>query len=374
MNVSKITSSLTPIKNTLGKGVNKVADKIGNFVDKSDIAKKAVNIFEPNGGDNSFFGLASIMVFAVLIPRVITALRRNPEDKEATKDEITGILFRDVTTILTMLFALKTMNSVVSNIGTKMTGIPMVNKPFEKLFNDNIKGFTDKAKDIFEHPLDKAKKIVKNIGLALNPIGGSVSLSGDEINRRFTNLKDVSQVQKLLEDVPHHGGKPEKVFEKMKNSIIDSIKATIEKTKQENMSINNKFTEDVEENLRRNKSALKYFENLTYEKFMGIDTTSMSTDKNPSFDINHVIKEFFKDEKNPIALSAKRVNAWLRSTALAIEVFFLGFGLPTLNQKRLEKKYLSEKPIGEERGKNFTPSNDRQVKAQEIKLFSSFMK
>ena len=362
MNVSKITSSLTPIKNTLGKGVNKVADKIGNFVDKSDIAKKAVNIFEPNGGDNSFFGLASIMVFAVLIPRVITALRRNPEDKEATKDEITGILFRDVTTILTMLFALKTMNSVVSNIGTKMTGIPMVNKPFEDLF-DGKTGL-----------VDKAKKFGKNIALALNPIGGSVSLSGDEINRRFTNLKDVSQVQKLLEDVPNHGGKPEKVFEKMKNSIIDSIKATIEKTKQENMSINNKFTEDVEENLRRNKSALKYFENLTYEKFMGIDTTSMSTDKNPSFDINHVIKEFFKDEKNPIALSAKRVNAWLRSTALAIEVFFLGFGLPTLNQKRLEKKYLSEKPVGEERGKNFTPSNDRQVKAQEIKLFSSFMK
>ena len=84
--------------------------------------------------------------------------------------------------------------------------------------------------------------------------------------------------------------------------------------------------------------------------------------------------DYSKDEKNPIALSAKRVNAWLRTTALAIEVFFLGFGLPTLNQKRLEKKYLSEKPVGEEREKNFTPSNDRQVKAQEIKLFSSFMK
>ena len=367
MNVSKITSSFAP-------KINKIADKIGGFVDKSDIAKKTVDIFEPNGGDNSFFGLASIMVFAVLIPRVITALRRNPEDKEATKDEITGILFRDVTTILTMLFALKTMNSVVSNIGTKMTGIPMVNRPFEKLFDDKTKGVIDKAKDVFKHPIKKAETIIKNLGLALNPIGGSVSLSGDEINKRFTNLQDVSQVQKLLHDVPNHGGKPEKVFEKMKNSIIDSIKATIEKTKQENMSINNKFTEDVEENLRRNRSALKYFENLTYEKFMGIDTTSMSTDKNPSFDINHVIKEFFKDEKNPIALSAKRVNAWLRSTALAIEVFFLGFGLPTLNQKRLEKKYLSEKPVGEERGKNFTPNTDRQIKAQEIKLFSSFMK
>ena len=298
MNVSKITSSLTPIKNTLGKGVNKVADKIGNFVDKSDIAKKAVNIFEPNGGDNSFFGLASIMVFAVLIPRVITALRRNPEDKEATKDEITGILFRDVTTILTMLFALKTMNSVVSNIGTKMTGIPMVNKPFEKLFDDKIKGFASKAKDIFEHPLDKAKKIAKNIGLALNPIGGSVSLSGDEINRRFTNLKDVSQVQKLLEDVPKHGGNSEKVFTKMKNGIISSIQTTINKL-ESNTKVNGKFSPSVEDELARNKKVLEYFENLTYDKFKNLDTAN----QNLGFDIDYTIQQFFdiKNENLPVA-------------------------------------------------------------------------
>lgn len=351
MNISKITSSLTPIKNALGKRVNNVANKIGNFVDKSDIAKKAVNIFEPNGGDNSFFGLASIMVFAVLIPRVITALRRNPEDKEATKDEITGILFRDVTTILTMLFALKTMNSVVSNIGTKMTGIPMVNKPFEDLFDGKTS------------LVDKAKKFGKNIALALNPIGGSVSLSGDEINRRFTNLKDVSQVQKLLEDVPHHGGNSEKVFEKIKTSMIEYL----EKMKKDINANILEPTQDIKEKESIINGALDWFKKTNYTDFMNKNTKA-------SKNINNAIEKFFNNNKNPIALSAKRVNAWLRTTALAIEVFFLGFGLPTLNQKRLEKKYLSEKPIGEERGKNFTPSNDRQVKAQEIKLFSSFMK
>ena len=373
MNISKITSSFAPMKNTLGKGVNKLADKIGGFVCDNNTAKKVINVFEPNGGDNSFFGLASIMVFAVLIPRVITALRRNPEDKEATKDEITGILFRDVTTIITMLFALKTMNSVVSNIGTKATGIPMVNVPFKKLFNEETKDIANKAKEFAQNPAEKLKTIAENIGLALNPIGGSKSLSGEQTDKLFTGYKSAEEVQKLLEDIPNHGGNSKKVFEKMKDGIIASIKENIAKLKAENMPKNNKFTNDVEENIRRNKSALEYFENLTYEKFMNLDTTTL-TDKEPAFDINHTIKEFFKDKKNPIALGAKRVNAWLRTAALAIEVFFLGFGLPTLNQKRLEKKYLSEKPVGEKRGTNFTPSKDREVRAQEIKLYSSFMK
>ena len=39
MNISKITSSFAPMKNTLGKGVNKLADKIGGFVCDNNTAK-----------------------------------------------------------------------------------------------------------------------------------------------------------------------------------------------------------------------------------------------------------------------------------------------------------------------------------------------
>ena len=45
-----------------------------------------------------------------------------------------------------------------------------------------------------------------------------------------------------------------------------------------------------------------------------------------------------------------------------------------LNQKRLEKKYLGEKPIGTQQGDTFCPINDKHIKAQEIQLFGSFMK
>ena len=86
------------------------------------------------------------------------------------------------------------------------------------------------------------------------------------------------------------------------------------------------------------------------------------------------IKKFFADDSNALAKSAKRVNDWLRMLALGIEVSYLGFGLPALNQARLKKKYLGEKPIGVQRGDTFSPINDKHIKAQEIKLYSAFMK
>ena len=84
--------------------------------------------------------------------------------------------------------------------------------------------------------------------------------------------------------------------------------------------------------------------------------------------------KFFDNPNNDLARSARNVKDWLRMLALGIEVTYLGFGLPALNQKRLEKKYLSEKPIGEKRGDSFTPINDKQIKPQEIKLYSNFIK
>ena len=79
-------------------------------------------------------------------------------------------------------------------------------------------------------------------------------------------------------------------------------------------------------------------------------------------------------KSNKLAFSANVVNSALKTLALGIEVSYLGFGLPALNQRRLEKKYLSEKPIGEQRGDTFTPINDRHIKAQEIQLYSNFIK
>ena len=70
---------------------------------------------------------------------------------------------------------------------------------------------------------------------------------------------------------------------------------------------------------------------------------------------------------------AKKLDAVLRTIALSIESLFLGFGLPALNQKRLEKKYLKENPIEIKTPSQNTTLNERHIKAQEIKLYSNFL-
>ena len=366
MNVSKIASQVATkakkVVQPLAKPANKLADSIGEVVDKSEIAKKVVDAYEPNGGDNQFFGLASIMVFAVLIPRILTALKRNPENKEATKDEIVGIVRRDVTTILTMLFALKSMNTLAGNIATKVSGIPMVNKTYQKLFDDNAKTFGQKA-------LSAAKSIYKGFKDTINPIGGSKLLNGEQIIDKYTGYQGLKETQQFLKAIPESGGDAKRVYSKIHGSITDKLQKQIKKLETEGIALNGKYSNAIEEDLTRNKTLLNYYRELDYDKFMQLDASEKQMPQSAEDELT----KFFNDKANPIAKSANAVKVWLQTAALSIETFFLGFGLPAINQKALEKKYLSEKPIGTVHNGSFNQINDRHIKAQEIKLYSQFI-
>lgn len=370
MNISKITSQISSgaqkLTRPLAKPMDNLATSVGKLVNKSDAAKKIVDAYELNGGDNQFFGLATIMVFAVLIPRILTALKRNPENKEATKDEINGILRRDVTTILTMLFALKSMNTLAGNLATKLTGIPMTSKPYQKLFNENAKTFGQKT-------LSAIGSLFNNAKDTLNPKGGSKLYSGKTIIDNYTGYRTVEQTQNFLRDtVDGNGGNSKKVFAKIQDSIVEKLESRINEL-EKSPKINDKLirNDDAVE-LEFRKQQLGIFKDLTHEKFMSLKATE---DNKGTLDkIEQGILDFFESKDNPIAKTANTVKVLLQTAALGIETFFLGFGLPSINQKLLEKKYLGEKPIGEQRGDTFSPVNDRHIKAQEIKLYSSFMK
>ena len=361
MNISKITQNIST-------NINKVASKTSEVVQNHPKLSRFIDNFEPNGGDNNFFGLATIMTAFVLIPRIKSALGRNPDNKEATKDEIQEILFRDVQTILIMLFGLKSLNSVVANLSTKLTGIPMVDVPYKKLFDKNIDGFGEKVVDFAKHPVEKLKTIGSNILSTLNPIGGSSSLGGKQINALYTNYQSPDEVKKLLKTIPERGGDSEAVFSKIKNSIISNLEGIIKKLESENVvdEATGKYPQEVEAKITQIQGTLDRFKELTLEKFMSNEPVKK--------DVEVEIVKFFKDKNNALAKGARRVNDWLRMLALGIEVSYLGFGLPALNQKRLEKKYLGEKPIGEQKGDTFTPINDRHIKPQEIQLYSNFIK
>lgn len=361
MNIPKIATDAF-------NGAKKMAINATQYVQKHPKLSNAIDKFEPNGGDNTFFGLATIMTAFVLLPRIKTALTRNPDNKEATKDEIQEILFRDIQTILIMLFGLKSLNSVVANLSTKLSGIPVVDVPYQKLFGEDVEGFINKTIDVVKHPIKKLRIIGSNTLATLNPIGGSSSLNGQQITSLYSNYKSSEQVKKMLKTVPDKGGDPEAVFAKIKNSITEHLTELIKK--EENGTVQDlatgKYPAEVEAKTAPIKKTLEYFENLTLEEFMSNKPLEPGAEEE--------IKKFFADDSNALAKSAKRVNDWLRMLALGIEVSYLGFGLPALNQARLKKKYLGEKPIGVQRGDTFSPINDKHIKAQEIKLYSAFMK
>ena len=361
MNIPKITQNIS-------SGINQAAIKASETVQKMPKLSKFIDNFEQNGGDNNFFGLATIMLAFVLIPRIKSALGRNPDNKEATKDEIQEILFRDVQTILIMLFGLKSLNSVVANLSTKMTGIPMVDVPYKKLFDKGINTFGEKAKDFAQHPIEKLKTIGSNVLATLNPIGGSSSLNGKQINSLYTKYQSSEEVKKFLKTVPDRGGDTSAVFSKIKTAITTKLEKIINDAKNSSVidSVTGKYPAEIEARIAPIQKTLDYFNELTLEKFMGNEPLRQ--------DAEAEIVKFFTDKDNALAKGARRVNDWLRMLALGIEVSYLGFGLPALNQKRLEKKYLSEKPIGVQTGDTFTPINDRHIKPQEIQLYSNFIK
>ena len=373
MNISKITSNYSSkAKEALkpaSKYINKAADSIGKTIEKSKFAQSFMDKFEAKGADNSFFGLVTIMLGFVLIPRIKSALGRNPNDKEKTKDEIAEILFRDIQTIAIMLFGLKSMNTIIGNLSTKMSGIPMVNKVYKPLIDKNAATLGEKATSV-------VKNLGKNILDTLNPLGGSVALDGKKIATKYSNYNSVEEIQKFLNNLPNEGGDKEKVFNKVLDSTIASQDKLLKGDSKKGIAgLLEQFTSTEEqpeigesiERIKNLKLKLQKIKEAGVDKFIneGVE------DKNAEAKI---IK-YFKDESNSLALGAQVVNAILKSLAFGIEVFYLGFGLPALNQKRLEKKYLNQNPnVIDEKTNTASILSERHIKAQEVKLYSNFLK
>ena len=216
------------------------------------------------------------------------------------------------------------------------------------------------------------KNIGKNILDTINPLGGSVSYSGNKIASKYTNYDSIEDVQKLLKNVPNEGGNTQKVFDKIMDGAITLQDEALYGKKGamgliQRATANKKMSATVEEirNVEELKESLVAIKKGGAEKFLqeGIQDEHAK----------EALIGYFKNPNNSLAFGAKAVNAALKTLALGIEVLYLGFGLPAMNQKRLEKKYLKN-PSQNPQLDSFSPINDRHIKAQEIKLYSSFMK
>ena len=395
MQINKISNLITSSK--LAKNVSKAssnaAKKVGSGISsilekspKADTFKKVLSAIEPTGGVNAFIPMASLMVGTVVVPRVITAGKRNPDDKEATKDEITEILFRDVQTILVVLFLLKATNSIVAGKTTKISGLPMTNKPYEKIFDSEEKGIKKIAQNFvqtFASPILTAKKAGKNLIDTLHPTQGVYALTNDEFVAKYSNYNSIDEIKKMLDSIPSQGGDKNKVFNKIMDILIKDQTTFLEG--------NNKISKGKVEGLiqqakrtakdgkidkvmqERIDQGYKILDNLKAIKEKGVDSFNSEIPK----DAAEQIISFMQDKNNRLVNDAKGLNASLRTAALAFEAAYLGFGIPALNQKRLEKKYLSseaKKPVKSDNNGALNPLVDKNIKAHEIKIFHNFIK
>lgn len=369
----KIASSQV-VKNA-AKYANNATTKLGGVIEnvlekspKKDIYSKIINTLEPTGTNNAFIPMATLMVGTVIVPRVLTAAKRNPDDKEATKDEITEILFRDVQTVLIMLFALKSINSIVAALASKSSGLPMTNKPYLEIFNNKdkgLKGISEKANEFIHNPIDKLKKIATNILDTLHPTEGVITLTNDEFVSNYSGFGNSAQISKMFDKIKDQKGNPDKIFNKVMNILIKKQKIAI--SQQEDLTRAG-FT-------IANNKAQSILEALIELKEKGLKGLK---EENLNKDVENLLVHFFQKEDNRLVLDAKGLNAALRTAALAFEATYLGFGLPALNQKRLEKKYLTNEAkntLSSAREQaSATTINSKTIKANEVKIFNKFIK
>lgn len=378
MSIDKITSKIanSSVYKTISSGVNKVSRTIGSKLENSpDTFNKVWNKFEPTGANNSFLGLCTLMAFTVIIPRVLTAAKRNPDNQEATKDEIKEILFRDAQTVLVILFALKALNSTVAGFTTKLNGLPMTNKPYQNVFNTKkkgLEGIQKKANEFLTSPVEKLKIIGKNILDTLHPTDGVRALTNDEFVAKYTNYNSIDNVKKMLNAVEKERGDKSKVFDKIITSLINEQNQTIaeiERISSSSLGADGKMLADSQKQLINAKKILEALEKMKEKGASSIDTIENKA-------IEDKILSFFRNKDNSLVHDAKGLNAKLRTFALAIEAGYLGWGLPALNQIRLENKYLKNQNSIKDDNVDYASAAliGKNIKANEVKLYHGFIK
>ncbi len=380
-NVNKILSNISnsAFAKTASQNASKAMTSLGRGIssicDKKDSFQKGLSAIEPTGGDNSWFLMLGLMLAVVLGPRTKTAMKRNPDNKEATRDEITEILFRDIQTIGIILLALKALNTIISAIGGKATGIPMSNKPYQQLFNST--GLKNRAQEFVKAPMEKLRIAAKNVWDTINPIGGKMSYTKEQSIEKYSGQNSILQIKKMFENIEHQKGKPEKVFQLVLDSLIEKQNkaiSLIESNAKASASALGIYDEKSSNSLTNAKERLQDLLNLKesgYQSFKDGSTALNNATEN-------MLISFFKDKENPLAQKVINLNGWLKTLAYGIEIGYLGFGLPFLNQKRLEKKYLKDSPkesipqtMPEIRNASLT---NIKLKEQEIKLYHNFIK
>ena len=287
--------------NFSGGGISKLMSDIGEKVtpgQKNWLSKNAASL------ESNWINVARPVFYVLitgftLIPRLIQSAKRDIESSKKNGgpvqwDETSNILRRDITTILTILFAMEGMGAAMGLKASKQSGIVLTS-------------------DILRKEDSFFKKFIK----IFNPEGGVKVLSKAENTAQMSNFADLDQVMRFLKNTEDNQGNVYKLLH------IDA---------------NNKKGEGAV----FYNAAKKVFGDIIDKKDLKFaDLVESISSKKPSDkDVENLLGVLNDTNKNPLLKFANKLNAIFQTVSLAIVTGFLGFGLPKINDLIIKRKYL----------------------------------
>ncbi len=277
----KINSAASRISNNFSDNLI----KLGRSVKTEGSWTSKVNKFTEGRGMNSGRGafLALISV-CTLVPRFL---------KARDNDERSEILRRDVTTILTITFAMKAIKAGLSKLMAKKSGLPLT----------------------YTGIPDDANKFKKALGYFQQK--GETAFSAEDIAANYTDINGKETLTRFLNFVDDNKGNVGKVltFDRAKgaNGKDGALTLAAKKLLGEGFD----FTKPGKEIINA---------------IQGKDASNSAFEE-----LANVLKD---TSTNPISKFSKGIGAKFETAALLAVVGFLGFGLPKLNEKMTKNKYL----------------------------------
>ncbi len=277
----KINSLAPKISNNFNDSLIKLGRRVrkeGSFASKLNKFTEGRGM---NPGRGAFLALISV---CTLIPRFMQA-------RDA--DERSEILRRDVTSILTITFAMKAIKAGLSALMAKKSGLPLT--------------FTNIPED--------ASKFKKALGYFQQK--GTTAFSAEDITANYANIDGKETLTRFLDFVDNNKGNVGKVLTFDKGKGANGADGALAAAAKKLLGGDFDFTKSGKEIIAA---------------IQGKDASNSAFTE---------IADILKDTNtNPISKFAKGINAKFETAALIAVVAFLGFGLPKLNEKMTKDKYL----------------------------------
>ncbi len=336
MSINRITSFASNVTGKIGETIiNSTSDpkNAGNILRK-------VNGVIQGEGINPGRGAYHFMMWGcVIVPRLLEA--REP-------DEFREILTRDVTTVATMLFAMKGIKAGMCASAQKEAGMNLVS-------------------DTVGHDAGTLKRLAGYI----NPEGGIMPLQSGEIVARYSNIKDKETLLNMLKTLDKEGGHIGKMFSVEKQEgIFDKVKRFITNDKSEKSTplldaAAKMFQVSNKEELAKMSNAdlikaVEKVDSANPEAYQGmleiIGTSSVNAAKQAGM---RTTEGILNKADNPITDYARRLSANLETMSLGVIVGFLGLGLPKINEITTKKKHLGDNAPVQNRAINAQNNDER---------------